>query len=276
PTPTRRCGTSSWPRTGRPEPRAMSDENRGVLPHLDRRSLLRAGGALAVGAGALGGAAALGDLVSAATAPRGVEPEGLRIGYLPSTDAAPLLVAHGDGLYEQQKLIVGHPVLFRSWSSLMEAFLTRQVDVIHLLMPSAIQLRHVVGADVRVVSWNHTGGGALTVAPPCHRDRSARRDTGGDPGLVVDPQHAAAAGPARPRPHPGGADLAESLGRDRRARRDGPLGHDPGAGHRLDLRLHRGGSLQCRRGGQGGGVAPHAPRPGVARSRVLRDRGPQR
>src|SRR5699024_11070098 len=144
PTPTRRCGTSSWPRTGRPEPRAMSDENRGVLPHLDRRSLLRAGGALAVGAGALGGAAALGDLVSAAAAPRGVETEDLRIGYLPITDAAPLLVAHGDGLYEQQKLIVGHPVLFRSWSSLMEAFLTRQVDVIHLLMPSAIQLRHVV------------------------------------------------------------------------------------------------------------------------------------
>ena len=143
----------------------MSDENRGVLPHLDRRSLLRAGGALAVGAGALGGAAALGDLVSAATAPRGVETEDLRIGYLPITDAAPLLVAHGDGLYEQQKLIVGHPVLFRSWSSLMEAFLTRQVDVIHLLMPSAIQLRHVVGADVRVMSWNHTGGGALTVAP---------------------------------------------------------------------------------------------------------------
>src|SRR5699024_12498100 len=40
-----------------------------------------------------------------------------------------------------------------------------QVDVNHLLMPSAIQLRHVVGADVRVVSWTHTGGGALTVAP---------------------------------------------------------------------------------------------------------------
>lgn len=118
-----------------------------------------------MGAGAVGGAAAFGSLVTAATAPRGVATEGLRIGYLPITDAAPLLVAHGDGLYEQQKLVVGRPVLFRSWSALMEAFLTRQVDLIHLLMPSAVQLRHVIGADVKVVGWNHTGGGAITVAP---------------------------------------------------------------------------------------------------------------
>src|SRR5690625_838925 len=143
----------------------MSAQSGAGGPLLDRRALLRAGGALAVGAGAVGGAAAFGSLVTAATAPRGVATEGLRIGYLPITDAAPLLVAHGDGLYEQQKLVVGRPVLFRSWSALMEAFLTRQVDLIHLLMPSAVQLRHVIGADVKVVGWNHTGGGAITVAP---------------------------------------------------------------------------------------------------------------
>jgi len=94
-----------------------------------------------------------------------VATEDLRIGYLPITDAAPLLIAHGDGYFDRQGLLVGRPVLFRSWSSLMEAFLTRQVDLIHLLMPSAIQLRYVIGADVKVVSWNHTGGGAITVAP---------------------------------------------------------------------------------------------------------------
>ena len=143
----------------------MNSRSGATGPVLDRRSLLRVGGALAVGAGAVGGAAALGSLVNAATSSRGAATDELRIGYLPITDAAPLLVAHGDGLYEQQKLTVGRPVLFRSWSSLMEAFLTRQVDLIHLLMPSAIQLRHVVGADVKVVSWNHTGGGAITVAP---------------------------------------------------------------------------------------------------------------
>lgn len=143
----------------------MTGDTGATGPILDRRSVLRAGGALAVGAGALGGAATLGNLVQSATAPTGIATDELRVGYLPITDAAPLLVAHGDGLYEQQKLVVGRPVMFRSWSSLMEAFLTRQVDMIHLLMPSAIQLRHVIGADVKVVSWNHTGGGALTVAP---------------------------------------------------------------------------------------------------------------
>lgn len=143
----------------------MADVTGAGGPVLDRRALLRAGGALAVGAGALGGAAALGNLVTAATAPRGVATDELRIGYLPITDAAPLLVAHGDGHFSRQELLVGRPVLFRSWSSLMEAFLTRQVDLIHLLMPSAVQLRYVIGADVKVVSWNHTGGGAVTVAP---------------------------------------------------------------------------------------------------------------
>lgn len=143
----------------------MSDSPGARGPLLDRRALLRVGGALAVGAGAVGGAAALGSLVTAATAPRGVATDDIRIGYLPITDAAPLLVAHGDGYFERQGLIVGRPVLFRSWSSLMEAFLTRQVDLIHLLMPSAVQLRYVIGADVKVVSWNHTGGGAITVAP---------------------------------------------------------------------------------------------------------------
>ncbi|KAA0919378.1 ABC transporter substrate-binding protein [Dietzia sp. ANT_WB102] len=143
----------------------MENDPRPLGPILDRRALLRAGGALAVGAGAVGGAATLGNLVTTATAQRGIATDELRIGYLPITDAAPLLVAHGDGYFEQQKIIVGRPVLFRSWSSLMEAFLTRQVDLIHLLMPSAVQLRYVVGADAKVVSWNHTGGGAITVAP---------------------------------------------------------------------------------------------------------------
>ena len=70
----------------------MSDSPGARGPLLDRRALRRAGGALAVGASAVGGAAALGSLVTAATAPRGVATEDLRIGYLPITDATPLLV----------------------------------------------------------------------------------------------------------------------------------------------------------------------------------------
>jgi NitT/TauT family transport system substrate-binding protein len=57
------------------------------------------------------------------------------------------------------------PVLFRGWASLAEAFITRQVDVVHLLMPLAVQLRYSVGSAARVLGWNHTNGSALTVAP---------------------------------------------------------------------------------------------------------------
>ena len=56
-------------------------------------------------------------------------------------------------------------MLFRSWPALAEAFVTGQVDVVHLLMPMAVQLRYTLGAGVRVLGWNHTNGSALTVAP---------------------------------------------------------------------------------------------------------------
>ncbi len=57
------------------------------------------------------------------------------------------------------------PVLFRSWASLAEAFISRRVDVVHLLMPMAVQLRYSLGSSVRILGWNHTNGSALTVAP---------------------------------------------------------------------------------------------------------------
>jgi NitT/TauT family transport system substrate-binding protein len=86
----------------------------------------------------------------------------LRVGYLPITDAAPLLMAHAAGFYPAGS---PKPVLFRSWSALAEAFLNRQIDVVHLLMPMAVQLRYTIGTGVRVLGWNHTNGSALTVAP---------------------------------------------------------------------------------------------------------------
>ena len=40
----------------------------------------------------------------------------VRIGYLPITDATPLLVAHHNKLYEAQGLEVEQPRMFRSWA----------------------------------------------------------------------------------------------------------------------------------------------------------------
>jgi len=128
---------------------------------LGRRALLRG----ALGAAALGGVAGIADLARAAGEDRTNRSGALRVGYLPITDAAPLLIAHGAGLYRAGAVSGQQPVMFRSWSSLAEAFISRQVDVVHLLMPMAVQLRYALGGDARILGWNHTNGSALTVAP---------------------------------------------------------------------------------------------------------------
>lgn len=88
----------------------------------------------------------------------------LRIGYLPITDASPLLIAHANGTFAAAGFDTPQPTLFRSWPNLVEAFQAGQVDVVHLLMPLAVQLRFGLGQPIKVLSWNHTNGSALTVA----------------------------------------------------------------------------------------------------------------
>lgn len=140
---------------------------------LDRRAFLRGLGALGLlgaSGGLLGACARLfGEDVSPSTAPApgrsgDVGDPRLRVGYLPITDATPLLVAHGLGLYADQGLEVARPTLMRSWAQVAEAFQARQVDLVHMLMPMAVQLRFAQDFPLRIVAWNHTGGSALTVA----------------------------------------------------------------------------------------------------------------
>ncbi|PJG84578.1 ABC transporter substrate-binding protein [Conservatibacter flavescens] len=89
----------------------------------------------------------------------------LKIGYLPITDATPLLVAHAAGLYEKQGLKVEKPVMFRSWSQLVEAFLSGSVNLVHLLSPMSLWAKYGSNAPVKIVMWNHLAGSALTVRP---------------------------------------------------------------------------------------------------------------
>ncbi|WP_022917672.1 ABC transporter substrate-binding protein [Ruania albidiflava] len=135
-----------------------------------RREVLTAGGAatlLAVPAvaGAVvnhRGAAPAESHGAAATAPS-VGP--LQIGYLPITDASPLLLAHANGELAARGIDAGEPTLFRGWAPLVEALQGGQVDMVHLLMPAAVQLRYGAGVPVKVLGWNHTNGSALAVAP---------------------------------------------------------------------------------------------------------------
>jgi NitT/TauT family transport system substrate-binding protein len=89
----------------------------------------------------------------------------VRVGYLPITDATPLLVAHGKGFFAGEGLRADKPVLFRSWSQLVEAFLSGQVNVVHLLSPITVWARYNSHAPAKVVAWNHTSGSALSVGP---------------------------------------------------------------------------------------------------------------
>lgn len=88
----------------------------------------------------------------------------LRIGYLPITDATPLLVAHNNGLFEKQGVKAEKPRLFRSWAQLVEAFLSGQVNAVHLLSPMTIWARYGSQSKAKIVAWNHMSGSGLTVA----------------------------------------------------------------------------------------------------------------
>lgn len=89
----------------------------------------------------------------------------VRIGYLPITDAAPLLVAHHHGLFEEAGVKADAPVMLRSWAQVIEAFLSGQVNVIHLLSPMTIWARYGSQVPAKIVAWNHVDGSGLTVAP---------------------------------------------------------------------------------------------------------------
>ncbi|WLE62523.1 ABC transporter substrate-binding protein [Burkholderia plantarii] len=111
---------------------------------------------------AAGAAPLLGSLSARAAA----EPDApVRIGYLPIVDAAPLLVAHNNGYFEAAGLHAEKPTLLRSWAQLVEAFLSGQVNVVHLLSPMTLWARYGSHAPAKVVAWNHVNGSALTVAP---------------------------------------------------------------------------------------------------------------
>ncbi len=93
----------------------------------------------------------------------------LRIGYLPITDATALLVAHHNGLFQKQGLEVEKPRLFRSWAQLVEAFLSGQVNAVHLLSPMTVWARYGSRSRAKVVAWNHMAGSSLTVLPDINR-----------------------------------------------------------------------------------------------------------
>ena len=106
---------------------------------VSRRSMLK-------GLAALGGMAGLGGMMSSSAFAQGkkftkpFDPV-LRIGYIPITDAATLLVAHEMGFFKKEGIKSEPPTLIRGWSPLVEAFSAQRFNLTHMLIPVPIYMR---------------------------------------------------------------------------------------------------------------------------------------
>lgn len=136
---------------------------------LTRRSLLKVG-ALA----AFGGAAALAAKKGWADKP--FDPV-VRVGYLPITDAAALLVAHEMGFYKKEGLDSVRPTLVRGWSEIVEAFQAHKFNLVHLLNPIPLWMRYNNKFPVKITAWDHTNGSAVVVGG--HTGITSFKDLGG-------------------------------------------------------------------------------------------------
>lgn len=115
-------------------------------------ALARGGLAALLAAGALGSVRA-----------RAAADDVVRIGYLPITDAATLLVAHAKGFFEEAGLKVEQPTLIRSWPALVEGFAAGKFNVVHLLNPIPVWMRYNNQFPVKILAWGHTNGSGLVV-----------------------------------------------------------------------------------------------------------------
>lgn len=95
------------------------------------------------------------------------EPE-LKIGYLPITDATPLLIAHSLGFFKDEGLKVPKPVMVRSWTVLTESFISEKFNLTHMLFPIPVWMRFKRNIPVKVLAWDHTNGSAVTVHGDSH------------------------------------------------------------------------------------------------------------
>ncbi len=113
---------------------------------------------------AAGGLAALGTLLGGfGSAARAAADDVVRIGYLPITDAAALLVAHAMGYFQDEGLAVEPPTLIRGWAPLVEAFAAGKFNLVHLLKPIPIWMRYNNNFPVKIMAWAHTNGSGVVV-----------------------------------------------------------------------------------------------------------------
>ena len=87
----------------------------------------------------------------------------VRIGYIPITDAAALLIAHELGLFKKQGIPSVRPTLIRGWSPLVEGFASHRFNLTHMLIPIPIWMRYNNNYPIKITAWDHTNGSAILV-----------------------------------------------------------------------------------------------------------------
>ena len=125
---------------------------------------------------AAGGLAALG-LSGAGPALAQPDDEVVRIGYIPITDATPLLVAHAEGYFADEGLEAAEPTLIRGWSPLVEAFASQRFNLVHLLKPIPIWMRYRNDFPVKIMGWAHINGSGVVAGR--HVEAESIADLGG-------------------------------------------------------------------------------------------------
>ncbi len=148
---------------------------------LSRREFMKESGLAGLAASSVGAAGCVGLEGDDDEPAEDVEPPNAKVGYLPITDASPLLAAHANGHFEENGIESEEPTLFRGWDELAEAFFSGDVNIAHFLMPMTVWMRYNLGENVKVVAWDHTDGSAMTV----HQGIDDWEDLGG--GRVAVP-----------------------------------------------------------------------------------------
>lgn len=101
----------------------------------------------------------------------------VRVGYLPITDAAALLIAHEQGFFKKEGLDSVRPEMVRGWSQITEAFQSHKFNLVHLLNPIPIWMRYNNKFPVKITAWDHTNGSAFVYGS--HTDIKGIKDFGG-------------------------------------------------------------------------------------------------
>ncbi len=87
----------------------------------------------------------------------------VKIGYIPITDSAALLIAHELGYLKDEGIDSVKPTLIRGWSALVEAFSSYRFNLTHMLIPIPIWMRYNNSYPVKITAWDHTNGSAIVV-----------------------------------------------------------------------------------------------------------------